>query len=105
MSRVEPAQLALVWVAAERAGFRIRLQMPRLTPELRRLAVIAGPAMLAGGVVQINLIVGRQVASFTDGAIVWLSLADTLKKLGETEAAADAERKARDLVKGDSNDE
>jgi putative peptidoglycan lipid II flippase len=39
------------------------------------------PAMLAGGVVQINLLVGRQVASFFDGAIVWLSLADRLYQL------------------------
>ena len=38
-----------------------------MTPELKRLAIIAGPAVLAGGVVQINLLVGRQVASFTEG--------------------------------------
>jgi putative peptidoglycan lipid II flippase len=75
------AQLALVWIAAARAGFVPRLQRPRLTPELRRLAIIAGPAMLAGGVVQINLIVGRQVASFFEGAVAWLSYADRLYQL------------------------
>jgi putative peptidoglycan lipid II flippase len=37
--------------------------------------------MLAGGVVQINLLVGRQVASFFDGAIAWLSYADRLYQL------------------------
>ena len=37
--------------------------------------------MLAGGVVQINLLVGRQVASYFDGAIVWLSFADRLYQL------------------------
>ena len=59
------AQLALVWWAARRAGFTLRLnRRPRLTPDLRRLAIIAAPAALAGGVVQINLLVGRQVASF-----------------------------------------
>ena len=36
-----------------RAGFAMRFQRPRLTPELKRLAVIAAPAVLAGGVVQI----------------------------------------------------
>ncbi|MEM9432000.1 MAG: lipid II flippase MurJ, partial [Pseudomonadota bacterium] len=46
-----------------------------------RLAIIAAPAALTGGVVQINLLVGRQVASFTEGAIVWLSLADRLYQL------------------------
>lgn len=75
------AQLALLWVAADRAGFRILLQRPRLTPDLKRLAIIALPAMLAGGVVQINLLIGRQVASFYEGAIAWLSYADRLYQL------------------------
>lgn len=75
------AQMALVWIAAQRAGFRIKLQRPRLTPQIRRLIVIAAPALLSGGVAQINLIVGRQVASFTEGAIVWLSFADRLYQL------------------------
>lgn len=75
------AQLALVWHAAARAGFRLTPRRPKLTPELKRLAIIAAPAALAGGVVQINLLVGRQVASFFDGAIVWLSLADRLYQL------------------------
>jgi putative peptidoglycan lipid II flippase len=75
------AQLAFVWWAAARAGFRLRLRRPRLTPELKRLAVIAAPAALAGGVVQVNLLVGRQVASFFDGAVAWLSYADRLYQL------------------------
>ncbi|MGC9420192.1 MAG: murein biosynthesis integral membrane protein MurJ, partial [Rhodovulum sp.] len=75
------AQLALVWTAAARAGFRLTLRRPRLTPELKRLAIIAGPAALAGGVVQVNLLIGRQVASFFDGAVAWLSYADRLYQL------------------------
>ena len=75
------AQLALVFIAARRAGFPMRLQMPKLTPDLRKLAMIAAPAALAGGVVQINLLVGRQVASFFDGAVAWLNYADRLYQL------------------------
>ncbi|WFE73604.1 murein biosynthesis integral membrane protein MurJ [Roseinatronobacter sp. S2] len=75
------AQLIALWVAVRRAGFQMRFRMPRLTPELKRLAIIAAPAVLAGGVVQINLIVGRQVASFTDNAVSWLSYADRLYQL------------------------
>ncbi len=75
------AQLALVWVAADRAGMKLRPRRPRMTPELKRLAIIAAPAALAGGVVQINLLVGRQVASFFDGAIAWLNYADRLYQL------------------------
>ncbi len=75
------AQLALVWFAARTAGFTLKLTRPRWTPELKKLAIIAAPAALAGGVVQINLLVGRQVASFFDGAIAWLSYADRLYQL------------------------
>lgn len=62
-------------------GFALKLKRPRMTPDLKRLLVIAGPAVLAGGVVQINLLVGRQVGSFFDGAIAWLSYADRLYQL------------------------
>lgn len=75
------AQLTFVWVAAKRAGFDLRPRRPVWTPELKRLAIIAAPAALAGGVVQVNLLVGRQVASFFDGAIAWLSYADRLYQL------------------------
>ncbi|MEL6234200.1 MAG: murein biosynthesis integral membrane protein MurJ [Pseudomonadota bacterium] len=75
------AQLALVWRAAAHAGYPLRLRRPRWTPGLSRLAAVALPAALAGGVVQINLVVGRQVASHFDGAVAWLYLADRLYQL------------------------
>ena len=75
------AQLALVWLSAKRAGFNLKPRRPRMTPELKRLALIAAPAAMAGGVVQINLLVGRQVASFYEGAVAWLSYADRLYQL------------------------
>lgn len=75
------AQLAFTWNAAARVGFVPRLRLPRMTADLRRLLVIAGPALLAGGVVQINLLVSRQVASGTEGAISWLVYADRLYQL------------------------
>ncbi len=77
------AQLAFVWWAAARAGHRLfPRHLPRLTPDLKRLLVIAAPAALAGGVVQVNLLVGRQVASHTEqGAVAWLAFADRLYQL------------------------
>ena len=75
------AQLALVWFAADRAGIRLRPGRPRLTPDMRRLVVIAVPAALAGGVMQINLLVGQQVASYFDKAVGWLYAADRLYQL------------------------
>lgn len=75
------AQFALLAGATKRAGFAPRLVRPRFTPEMKRLVAVAIPAALAGGVMQINLLVGRQVASFFDGAIAWLSYADRLYQL------------------------
>ncbi|MFN4159044.1 MAG: murein biosynthesis integral membrane protein MurJ [Gemmobacter sp.] len=75
------AQLAFTWWSATRIGFTFAPGWPRWSPDLRRLLIIAGPAVLAGGVVQINLLVGRQVASFTEGAVAWLSYADRLYQL------------------------
>ncbi|MFC2970128.1 murein biosynthesis integral membrane protein MurJ [Acidimangrovimonas pyrenivorans] len=75
------AQLGLVWIAAARAGFRLTPRLPRLTPEMKRLARIAAPAMLAGGVVQVNLLIGRQVASYFGNAVAWLYNADRLYQL------------------------
>ncbi len=75
------AQFALVWLAAKRAGFALFPRIPKMTPELKRLAIIAAPAALASGVVQINLLVGRQVSSQFEGAVAWLSYADRLYQL------------------------
>jgi len=75
------AQMALVWFAAHKAGITLLPRRPRLSPDMKRLAIIALPAAMAGGVVQINLLVGRQVASYFDGAVAWLSYADRLYQL------------------------
>lgn len=74
-------QLALVWHAADRAGLHIRPVRPRWTPEIAQLVRIAIPAALAGGVVQINLLVGQLVASNYDKAVSWLYSADRLYQL------------------------
>lgn len=75
------AQLVLVWRAAEKAGIRIRPKRPRWSDDMRQLVRVAVPAALAGGVVQINLLVGQQVASYFDRAVGWLFAADRLYQL------------------------
>lgn len=75
------AQLALVWVATERAGIRIRPGKPNLSPEMRHMVRIAVPAALAMGVTQVNLVVGQLVASKTEKAVSWLFAADRLYQL------------------------
>ena len=75
------AQLALVWFAARRAGLYLRPVRPRWTPEMAQLVRIAIPAALAGGVMQVNLVVGQLVASQYDKAVSWLYSADRLYQL------------------------
>ncbi|MGX0875677.1 putative peptidoglycan lipid II flippase [Roseovarius sp. MBR-154] len=75
------AQLTLVWHAATRAGLRIRPVRPRWTTEMAQLVRVAVPAALAGGVVQVNLVVGQLVASNYEKAVSWLYSADRLYQL------------------------
>ena len=75
------AQLALVVGAARKAGMRFAFKRPRLTPDMRRLLALAAPAALAGGAMQINLMVGSVIASFFDGVVAWLTYADRLYQL------------------------
>ncbi|MEM6891425.1 MAG: murein biosynthesis integral membrane protein MurJ [Pseudomonadota bacterium] len=75
------AQFLLLWVAVQRAGLKLSLRRPRLSPDMRHLVKVAVPAALAGGVMQINLLVGQQVASYFDRAVGWLFAADRLYQL------------------------
>ncbi|MEM0921679.1 MAG: murein biosynthesis integral membrane protein MurJ [Pseudomonadota bacterium] len=75
------AQLLLVVLATRRLGVTLRLRLPRLSPDMRRLVALGIPAALAGGVMQINLLVGTQIASWFEGAIGWLWYADRVYQL------------------------
>ncbi|MCX7560311.1 murein biosynthesis integral membrane protein MurJ [Sulfitobacter sp. F26204] len=75
------AQLALTWHAAAQAGFHLTPSRPRWTPDMKAMVVIALPAALASGVMQINLVVGQLVASQYDKAVSWLFAADRLYQL------------------------
>jgi putative peptidoglycan lipid II flippase len=74
-------QLVFLYVACARAGLVLRLKMPRLTPDVRRLAKLAGPSVVAGGVTQINIVIGTIIASLAPGAVSWLYYADRLYQL------------------------
>ena len=74
-------QLALVWSALAKIGIKLIPSRPIWNSDVKKLLIIMLPATLAGGVVQINLLVGRQVASQFEGAIQWLAVADRLYQL------------------------
>ncbi|RUT30192.1 murein biosynthesis integral membrane protein MurJ [Arsenicitalea aurantiaca] len=75
------AQLALVWRAISKAGFRPAFRLPTLSPEIRRFWVLAVPAILTGGITQINIFVGTIIASGAESAISYLYYADRLYQL------------------------
>ncbi len=74
-------QLILLIVAVRRMGFSIGLVRPRLTPSVKRLLVLAVPAALAGGITQINLLIGQIIASQKAGIIATLQYADRIYQL------------------------
>jgi len=74
-------QLLVLYIACRRAGLKLKLRWPRLTPGVVRLAGLAGPSVIAGGIVQINVVVGTIIASLQPGAVSWLYYADRLYQL------------------------
>jgi putative peptidoglycan lipid II flippase len=74
-------QLVLLIVGVRRQGLSLRLKPPKMTPGVRRLLILMGPAVLTGGIIQINLLVGRIIASAQDGAISLLNFADRVNQL------------------------
>ena len=75
------AQFLLVFRAARQAGFPLKLRAPRWTPGVKRLLTVGAPGVLAASVTQINIVIGTAVASFFDGAVVWLWNADRVYQL------------------------
>ena len=74
-------QLAFLFYACHRAGISLKPRWPRWTPGVKRLTALAGPSIIAGGIVQINIVVGTIVASLQPGAVSWLYYADRLYQL------------------------
>jgi putative peptidoglycan lipid II flippase len=75
------AQLGMVYAAIRRAGFVPQLHWPRFDGEVRRFWVLAVPAVLTGGITQVNIFVGTIIASSAQSAIAYLYYADRLYQL------------------------
>ena len=75
------AQVWLVARAARAAGMGLGWRRPRWTPAMKRLVQLGVPGALAGGVTQVNLLIGTIIASFYAGAVAWLNYADRIYQL------------------------
>ena len=74
-------QLALLLDGARRNGMWLRLRRTRLTPGVRDLIRLGIPGVIAGGVTQINIMIGTVIASMQDGAVSHLYYADRIYEL------------------------
>ncbi|MEO1192725.1 MAG: murein biosynthesis integral membrane protein MurJ [Pseudomonadota bacterium] len=75
------AQFLLLIVAAARAGYALRLRLPRLTPDMRRLLVLMVPGLISAGALQLNLFIGTMIATLQPGAASLLYYADRVYQL------------------------
>ena len=75
-------QLAWLYLACRRVGYKVRIVMPRMTPKVKEMLIIMMPAALGAGVIQINLMLDMIIAShLPDGSISFLFYADRLNQL------------------------
>ena len=72
------AQLAMVVIALRREGFALGFVRPRWNGRMKRLVTLGIPGVIAGGVTQINIVVGTIIASMQAGAASMLYYADRL---------------------------
>ena len=74
-------QLWLLVDGARRNGLSLKLRRPRMSEDMRRLIKLGIPGVIAGGVTQINIVIGTVVASLQDGAVSHLYYADRIYEL------------------------
>ena len=74
-------QLAILAIGAGRQKFWLRFRMPKLTPGVKRVFALGAPGFISAGAMQINLIIGTNIASQQPGAVSWLMNADQLYQL------------------------
>ena len=68
------------WVRVE--GFEVKMRLPRITPEVKRLGIIALPAAIGGGAYQINTLVQLYFLNqLEDGSVSYMNYADRLNQL------------------------
>lgn len=76
------AQLVLLLVAIRRAGMRVRLPRPRLTPRIRKLFRRMAPGLVGAGVTQLNVSIDIIIGTLLPaGSVSLLYYADRVNQL------------------------
>ncbi|MFZ1367545.1 murein biosynthesis integral membrane protein MurJ, partial [Sphingorhabdus sp.] len=75
-------QMIWLWYWARKAGFRISIQRPRFTADVRELGVLILPAVFGAGIYQISRFIDLFfLGRLEEGSFVFLALADRLNQL------------------------
>jgi putative peptidoglycan lipid II flippase len=74
-------QASLLYWGCARLGVRLSIGLPKLTPEVKRIMLLAVPGTIAGSATQINIAISQALASMEVGAKSWLNFADRLYQL------------------------
>lgn len=77
--------LQLLWLVlvARAAGVKLRLRVPRLSPDVRKLLSLIAPAAAGAGATQINLVISTALAAslLAEGSVSYIYYADRLNQL------------------------
>lgn len=74
-------QLIVLHFAAQASGYSLKVRWPKMTEGVKRLLVLGVPGVIAGGITQLNIVVGTIIASWQDGAVSFLYYADRIYQL------------------------
>ena len=75
-------QFIWLYIACKRAGFALKLRKPKITPEIKTLMKRMLPVAIGAGVLQINVFINTQMASYiADGSVSYLYFADRISQL------------------------
>ena len=76
------AQFSWLVFSVRKAGVRLKVVQPRLTPEVRTLLKRIVPGAVGAGVYQLNLVINTMIAStVANGAVSYLNYADRVNQL------------------------
>jgi putative peptidoglycan lipid II flippase len=75
-------QFVYLWWAVKRAGLKLRIKLPKITPEVKRLGMVILPATFGAGIYQISQFVDTFFAtSLPQGSLTLLKMADRLNQM------------------------
>ena len=74
-------QLALCIYGCKKHGFFPKIKPPKISDNIKKFMILSFPAIGAGGIIQINILIGSIIASYEDKAVSYLYYADRIYQL------------------------